>query len=186
MRYWNSTVSAVLERCSQRTVPLTRNSDCDADMLTLLRKNSPDELFPDSRNKEPAYSALLLMLGDWEGSHELTNDDESPEGCYLHAIIHRMEPNPANSAYWWRHLGAHPLFQQVRERAEEILSKRRLDGWELKQSWDPFTFNKWCEEARQLAGSEQEATAVAIQRAELDLLFEWCAEPPTGNSDAAG
>jgi hypothetical protein len=126
-----------------------------------------------------AYSALLLRLGAWEASHDLTNNDESPEGCFLHAIIHRMEPNPSNSAYWWRQLGQHPVFVQLHARAQEILSEHSVPDWELKADWDPLLFNRWCEQAQRSPGTEREKVAIAMQQTEWELLFDWSAERAT-------
>ncbi|MBV8895777.1 MAG: hypothetical protein JO051_04645 [Acidobacteriaceae bacterium] len=178
MPQWNAVVSAVLEKCSGRVLPLTQSADADAATAALLEQHSPEALFANARNAEAAYSALLLLLGFWEKSHDLTNDDETPEGCYLHAIIHRMEPNPGNSAYWLRQLGRHSLFPELRVQAEEILKRNGVAGWQLKPAWDPFLFNDWCDEARALPGSMKEKAAVLIQRAEWDLLFPWCAMTP--------
>jgi hypothetical protein len=176
MQQWNPIVSSVLAECSGRLLPLTRSDDCNIELALALREASPPEaLFPNARNAEAAYSALLLLLGCWEASHDLTNDDETPEGCYLHAIIHRMEPNPGNAAYWLRQLGNHPLFPEVHQHAQEILEPDPVADWQLKSAWDPFLFNQWCEEARQLPATKKEKVALAIQRAEWDLLFSWCA-----------
>jgi hypothetical protein len=168
--------SDLLEVARKRVLPLTQPTDRDSASIAELKQHSPDELFRKARNAEVAYSALLLLCGDWEGSHDLTNDDESPEGCYLHAIIHRIEPNPANSSYWLRQMGKHPLFPAVRECARQILVQRPVVGWQLKSEWDPYLLNVWCEQAREAPGSEKEKTALALQRAEWDLLFKWCAE----------
>jgi hypothetical protein len=175
MGKWNPAVSAVLVKCADRPLPLTQSADCAADTAAELQRHSPEALFPNARNAEAAYSALLLLLGCWKESHDLTNDDESPEGCYLHAIIHRMEPSPGNSAYWLRQVGEHPLFPQLHQRAQEILIRDPVPGWQLKPVWDAYLFNQWCDEARNSPGSEKEKTALAIQRAEWDLLFPWCA-----------
>lgn len=175
MSQWNPVVTTVLEKCSGRVLPLTQSPDADAATAAMLEQHSPESLFPNARNAEAAYSALLLLLGCWEKSHDLTNDDETPEGCYLHAIIHRMEPNPANSAYWFRQLGEHHLFPDVRASAEQILKENRIPGWQLKPGWDPFLFNQWCDEARRSPNSTKEKAAVSIQRAEWELLFPWCA-----------
>ena len=35
----------------------------------------------------------MLLLGDWERSHELSQDNPSREGSYWHAIAHRIEPD---------------------------------------------------------------------------------------------
>jgi hypothetical protein len=177
MHEWNPVVSSVLAACSGRVLPLVQSYDRDLGTAAALQRNSPQALFPSARNAEAAYSALLLLLGCWEASHDLTNDDETPEGCYLHAIIHRIEPNPGNSSYWLRQLGPHPLFRQVYERARDLLNEYRIAEWQLTPSWDPFLFNRWVEEARELPGSEKEKAALAIQRAEWEVLFSWCASP---------
>jgi hypothetical protein len=175
---YDQTVSDILSKCSDRLLPLSQPLDCYQSSATELKKYSPEDLFPNARNSEVAYSALLLLLGCWDASHDLTNDDESPEGCYLHAIIHRIEPNPANSAYWWRQLGHHPLFTRVHAAARTILEQTPVRGWQLKPAWDPYLFNEWCEQARHAPGSEREQAALAIQRGEWDALFAWCAASP--------
>ncbi|HEX4750824.1 MAG TPA: hypothetical protein VH302_14885 [Bryobacteraceae bacterium] len=157
-------------------MPLTQSAERDDEALMDLQAHSPETLFPDARNAEVAYSALLLRLGAWQASHDLTNDDESPEGCFLHAIIHRMEPNPANSAYWWRQLGQHPAFRQLHSRAQAVLSEHSVPDWKLKATWDPLLFNMWCEQAQRSPGTEREKAALAIQQAEWELLFNWSAE----------
>jgi hypothetical protein len=85
-----------------------------------------------------------------------------------------MEPDSSNAGYWFRRVGEHPIFPELHRRASEIL-ERRGAPWELKPAWDPFLFIKWCDEARQAAGSDKEQAALEIQRDEWDLLFEWCA-----------
>jgi hypothetical protein len=176
MQQPRSLVSDLLARCNARVLPLTQSADRDEEGIAELCRFSAGQLLPNARNAEVGYSALLLLLGDWKGSHDLTDDDESPEGCYLHAIIHRIEPDSANSSYWFRHMGEHPLFPAVQSRAQEILRENPVSGWQLKSSWDPFLFNKWCEEARTKPRSDEEKTALAVQRAEWNLLFEWCSE----------
>lgn len=52
----------------------------------------------------------------------------------------------------------------------------------LKGGWYPFQFIEWCDQARRAPGSERESAALEIQRAEWDLLFEWCALPPAGTA----
>jgi hypothetical protein len=116
----------------------------------------------------------LLLVGCWDESHELSQGIESCEGSYWHAIAHRIEPDSSNAGYWFRRVGEHPTFAELHRRASEILERRHAP-WELKPAWDPFLFIKWCDEARQAPGSDKEQAALKIQRAEWDLLFEWCA-----------
>jgi hypothetical protein len=178
MGEWSPVISFILAECDACPLPLAKAEYGDVQLAKVLRESSPPEsLFPNARNPAAAYSALLLLLGYWEESHDLIDEDETPEGCYLHAIVHRVEPNPGNSAYWFRQVGEHPLFAQLRPRAQQILNENPVPDWQLKNEWDPYLFNRWCEEARNSLGGAKRKAALAIQRAEWDLLFAWCAAP---------
>ncbi len=146
-------------------------------MQRAILSSSPSVLFPGARAPEAAVSGLLLLLGCWNESHELSQDIASREGSYWHALAHRIEPDASNSAYWFRRVGEHPIFPDLHRQASEIL-QRRDAPWKLKPAWDPILFIEWCDEARQASGSEKEQAALEIQRAEWDLLFEWCAVKP--------
>jgi hypothetical protein len=134
------------------------------------------QIFPNARHPQAALAGLLLKQGFWEESHEIAQDIDDPEGSYWHAIIHRLEPDPANSGYWFRRVGQHAIFPALQEQAKAILLESGISEWRLKAQWDPFRFNEWCDQARQLGG-QTEAAAVAIQTAEWRLLFGWCSEP---------
>lgn len=43
--------------------------------------------------------------GDWAAAHDLLQDDNTPAGSWVHAYLHRKEPDPANAAYWYRRAG---------------------------------------------------------------------------------
>jgi Tfp pilus assembly protein PilF len=42
-----------------------------------------------------------LDHGDWDAAHKIVQSDESPEGCWIHAIVHVMEGDLANARYWY-------------------------------------------------------------------------------------
>jgi hypothetical protein len=65
-------------------------------------------------------AALYLYFDCWDEAHEIAQDINTPEGSYWHGIVHRQEPDAANAAYWFRQVGAHPIFPALRERAVEI------------------------------------------------------------------
>ncbi len=69
------------------------------------------------------------------------------------------------SGRWARH----PIFPALRTRAAEI-------GVEFGNRWDPLKFIDYCEEARKCPGSPEEQKALEVQRAEWQLLFDWCAK----------
>jgi hypothetical protein len=40
--------------------------------------------------------------GDFDGAHELAQQDEGGQGDWVHAYLHRKEGDPGNAAYWYR------------------------------------------------------------------------------------
>jgi len=102
-------------------------------------------------------------------------DLNSPEASFWHAILHRQEPDAANSAYWFRSMGTHPLFADLLAAAKHIVDQYPNSGFRIAAKWDPFSFVNFCEKARQAPGSSSERAALEIQRAEWQLLFDYCA-----------
>ena len=168
-------VAGILSENRNTQLGLTRSAAGDRDSARVLTSLAPASLFPNARNPEAAVSGLLLLLGCWEESHNVSQDIPSLEGSYWHAIAHRIEPDSGNSAYWFRRVGDHPIFEPLHKRAAEILQTGRLVHWSLKPVWDPFLFIEWCDEARSTSDSAKKSIAVQIQMAEWELLFSWCA-----------
>jgi hypothetical protein len=107
--------------------------------------------------KEPAAlavkSGLLLWNDDLDGCHTIAQDLDDSHGAYLHGVMHRREPDYGNSKYWFRRVGAHPLFPQLRSAALELLSEAPaadpyLKALEKSPDWDGFRMVDWCESAR--------------------------------------
>jgi len=167
---------SLLRQYAARVLPLTRTAKCKAEDADQVTGATP--LFRDARAPEAAVCGLLLLSGCWERSHEVSQELSSREGSYWHAIAHRIEPDSANAAYWFRRVGEHAIFPELRQRAAEILQRQGAADWRLRPVWDPYLFINWCDEARVAAGSEKERAALAIQSAEWELLFQWCALAP--------
>lgn len=54
----------------------------------------------------PALQALWWdARGDWERAHASAQDDESPAGSWVHALLHRREGDLSNAGYWYRRAG---------------------------------------------------------------------------------
>ena len=166
---------ALYLRHAARAIPLVRSETARADDISMVKQDTPEHLFPKARDAASALSGLFLLLGDWKASHDTAQNLSSREGSYWHAIVHRMEPDARNSRYWYRRVGAHPLYQPLFEEARDILSTNPVPGWALGSAWEPTRFVDWCEDARLRPGSRQEGTALAIQRSEFHLLYHWCA-----------
>ncbi len=103
-------------------LPLTQRGLRPGRQLRLLASQTPDTLFPGAKNADAAYAGLLLRLGCWAESHENAQDISSVEGSYWHAIIHRMEPDAGNAAYWFRRVGRHAIFPELLSEAQQILA----------------------------------------------------------------
>jgi len=43
--------------------------------------------------------------GNWAKAHESAQQDESPDGAWVHAYLHRKEGDHSNAEYWYRRAG---------------------------------------------------------------------------------
>lgn len=119
-----------------------------ADSLrTALQTLRRQENLPERQHR--LLLALVLLWHDHlEAAHRVVQEIPDADGSFLHAIMHRREPDYWNSKYWWRRVGDHPVFGPMGQRAEERLAsgeedlKNRLvpDG-----RWDPFAFVDECQ-----------------------------------------
>lgn len=75
----------------------------------------------------PAIEALWhLKKGDWDKAHEFAQEDDSPAGSWVHALLHRIEGDEGNAAYWYGKAGrkksAHSTDEEWAEIAKELLA----------------------------------------------------------------
>jgi hypothetical protein len=116
-------------------------------------------------------SGLWLLHDFLEESHTLSQEIETSTGSYWHAIMHRREPDPGNSKYWWRRVGKHSVLNLLVEQAPAL-------GYRFS---DPYAFVDFVEQVRDI-GSAEEETAKRIQRLEWELLFDYCWQAAGGAS----
>jgi hypothetical protein len=108
-------------------------------------------------------SGLWLLHDFLDEAHQISQDIATPTGSYWHAIMHRREPDPSNSKYWWRRVGDHPTLKQLQEQAPAL-------GYKFT---DPFAFVDFVERVRD-TGTPDEETARKVQMLEWQLLFDHC------------
>jgi hypothetical protein len=59
----------------------------------------------------PAGLTLALLglswdaKGDWTKAHDSAEQDEGPEGSWVHAYLHRKEGDHGNAVYWYGRAG---------------------------------------------------------------------------------
>ncbi|MEZ5816227.1 MAG: hypothetical protein R3D44_04015 [Hyphomicrobiaceae bacterium] len=66
------------------------------------------------------------LAGRWDEAHALAQKHEAdPTGCWLHACLHKIEPDEQNSRYWYRRSG-HAYEEYPDARAELAAIKAAL------------------------------------------------------------
>ena len=69
--------------------------------------------FQDSlRHDEPSADLSLALAGlwwdakgNWERAHQMAQQDNGPNGAWVHAYLHRKEGDQENAAYWYNRAG---------------------------------------------------------------------------------
>jgi hypothetical protein len=164
-----------LDQGGKRLIPLVSGGCSSKEAHSLLIQQKALDLFPAARAPEAALAGLWLYFSGADECHQMVQDLATAEGSFWHGIVHRQEPDAGNAAYWFRRVGAHPVFAELREAATEIVARHPKAGFDPGVKWDPLAFIEFCESARRHAGSESEQAAIEIQRAEWQLLFDYCA-----------
>lgn len=131
-------------------------------------------------------AALLAGWLQWhdflDESHECSQSIEHEgrhrNGDYWHAIMHRREPDFGNSKYWFHHVGRHPVFSELADRAATILadcSDPRAAEWSSRLirggEWQPSAFVDLCSECVRDEDQPLSLAARALQRTEMLLLL---------------
>jgi hypothetical protein len=126
------------------------------------------------RRMELIRALLLLWHDQLEPAHEIAQGIPTPDGSFVHAIMHRREPDYANAKYWWRKTGPHPALPELARRVETGLraaGAEELAGRLIPAgAWDAFAFVD-CVAA---AGGDRRQTALLqqVQRLETLVLLE--------------
>jgi hypothetical protein len=145
-----------LDGNGQRLMPLTSGECSSAEARRMIRASQLPGL---------VRAGLFFYFSCWSDAHEISQNIETTEGSYWHALVHRQEPDAFNAGYWFRRVGEHPIFPALRKQAA-------ARGVSFGLSWDPIAFVDYCGKAR--PGSEEERKALEVQSAEWQLLFDHC------------
>jgi hypothetical protein len=55
------------------------------------------------RFEKDALRALWFAgRGEWERAHEIAQEDNTREGSWVHAYLHRTEGDTGNASYWYQ------------------------------------------------------------------------------------
>lgn len=131
-------------------------------------------------NAELVRALALLWHDHLDASHSISQRVDTEDGAYLHAMMHRREPDYWNAQYWFRQAGRHRLNPALATRATALLDAAHEPGLRDKLvpggEWDPLAFVDACEQAEKLAHSASVRQSLrAVQAAEFALLLEYLA-----------
>jgi len=126
---------------------------------------------------EAARGLVLLWHDHHDAAHEIVQNLETSEGSYVHAMLHRREPDYGNAKYWFRRVRQHPCYEPLATAAEKILQSSGADALRAKLlpggRWDAFAFVDACEETEAKRGDAKTAGALRqVQATEFALLLE--------------
>lgn len=154
----------------------------------LLDRLTVDQAFGNFRVVD-RHAAQACLSGLWlyhdflDQSHRISQNLDTAEGCFWHAIMHRREGDYGNSKYWFRRVGPHAIYEPLQSFAAELCADADVDESAFflveQPRWDPYSFVDLCEtECRQPSPLEQ--ICMQIQQGEWELLFEYCFRKATG------
>jgi hypothetical protein len=155
-----------LDEAGERLMPLGIGESSSAEARRLIRASKLPDL---------VRAGLFFYFSCWTEAHEVAQNIDTPDGSYWHAMVHRQEPDASNSGYWFRRVGAHPIFPALRRFAAS-------QGFGSGARWDPIAFVDYCVSAK--TGTEEERIAREIQRVEWQLLFDHCAREGVSRAGA--
>ena len=60
----------------------------------------------ETANSDLATAVELALDDHWEAAHGIVQQHESDDAAaWIHAVLHKIEGDPANSRYWYRRAG---------------------------------------------------------------------------------
>ena len=126
---------------------------------------------------ECCLAGLWLLHDFLDESHQVSQGIDTTSGSFWHGIMHRREGDFSNAKYWFRHVGEHPVFEPLAQRAAELAAEHgaaaAVDRLTSRETWEPFAFVDLCQAAERKGGKLREL-CLDVQQAEWELLFDYC------------
>jgi len=171
----------------ERLSPLGRGTTV-SDVREELQALSVEEAFShspvqDNSMAKACLSGLWLLFNYLEESHTISQSIETTTGSFWHGIMHRREGDFFNSKYWFRRVGEHPVFPNLKKLAGELASSVNphpsISFINSQAHWQPFDFVDLVEACR-ANRSPHELLCKQIQQCEWELLFDFSYRKATG------
>lgn len=89
-------------------------------------ESGPGQISPSRIQRDLIRATEMALAGDWDGAHGIVQAHEGhATACWIHACLHKLEPDESNSRYWYRRSG-HAYEEYVDGRSELIAIKAAL------------------------------------------------------------
>lgn len=87
-----------------------------------LDADPPEEL------NEELKSLWLAKKGRWHESHDIAQDISTKMGSWIHALLHSIEGDHGNAAYWYSKAGESAIETEDIDREWQRIVKSALSG----------------------------------------------------------
>tara|TARA_B100001123_G_scaffold18940_2_gene21226 strand:+ start:1977 stop:2492 length:516 start_codon:yes stop_codon:yes gene_type:complete len=125
--------------------------------------------FPDTEHQALIRSALLLWHDHLEASHEISQCINSKDGSFLHALMHRREPDFPNAKYWLNQTGQYKAYSEIAKRSKILLKEASLSKL-FTDEWNPYAMVDSVEQTN--PNTQTYKTLQKIQQIEMEIFIE--------------
>jgi hypothetical protein len=150
-----------------------------ASLKSKLEKALSELKVTDAR-AELVRATILLWHDHLDAAHTIAQDIDNRDGSYVHALMHRREPDPDNAKYWFRRVGQHPCYPELVAKVKTLPSsatQNKLTAQFIsREQWDAFGFVDACEQATASGASDPIQFLRELQRLEFEVLLNYLAE----------
>jgi hypothetical protein len=153
----------------------------------LLESTQPGDLIAGklvrSDDARAMLSGLWLYFDFLDESHTISQSLSSETGSFWHAIMHRREGDFGNSKYWYARCPHHPALATIGAAAGKCVNQMPADKSLLRlvaTGWNPSAFVDLVQSVHESPSDPRHGVAVALQRAEWQILFDHCTRAAAG------